>query len=160
MGCPVVRDSFSKSFKNGGLILDPHLSIFGVPKIRKKIDPGRIFRGLGGGPKNGAPSRAPKNEILPLFTTLELGSTPQKGTPFWLYFGDLFCQKNEKRGFQKSPQNQFQKTLKMGPKQGGVNSDFLVFFWGLNPARTHFAAGTLLDLYFSVFCGHCSCISV
>ena len=25
-----------KSFKNGGLILDPHLSIFGVPKNAKK----------------------------------------------------------------------------------------------------------------------------
>ena len=36
MGCPVVRDSLFKSFENGGLILDPHLSIFGVPKNAKK----------------------------------------------------------------------------------------------------------------------------
>ena len=54
-----------------------------------------------------------------LFTTLELGPTPQKGTPFWFYFGDLFSQKNEKRGFLKRPQNQFPKTIKMGPKLGG-----------------------------------------
>ena len=85
----------------------------------EKIDPGRIFRVLGGGPKNGPPSRAPKSEILLLFTTLELGPTSQKGTPFWSYFGDLFSQKNEKRGFQKRPKNQSPKTLKMGPKQGG-----------------------------------------
>ena len=124
----------------------------------KKIDPGRIFKGLGGGPKNGAPSRAPKSEILLLFTALQLGPTPQKGTPFWLYFGDLFSQKNEKRGFQKRPKNQSPKTLKMGPKQGGLI--FLDVFWALNPARTHFAAGTLLDLYFSLFWRHCSCISV
>ena len=30
----------------------------------QKNDPGLIFRGLGGGPKNGAPSRAPKSVIL------------------------------------------------------------------------------------------------
>ena len=83
-----------------------------------KNDPYLIFRGLGGGPKNGTPSRVPKSEILVLFITLELGPTSQKGTPFWLYFGDLFSQKNEKRGFQKRPKNQSQKTLKMGPKQG------------------------------------------
>ena len=53
-----------------------------------------------------------------LVTTLELGTTPQKGTPFCLYFGDLFSQKNEKRGFQKRPQNQSQKIFNMGPKQG------------------------------------------
>ena len=58
---------------------------------------------------------------MPLFTTLELGPTSQKGTPFWSHFGDLFSQKNEKRGFQKRPQNQSPKTLKMGPK--------LVFFY-------------------------------
>ena len=100
----------------------------------QKIDPGRIFRGLGGCPKNGAPSKAPRCEILPLFTTLELGPTPQKGTPFWLYFGDLFSQKNEKRGFQKRPKNQSQKTLKMGPKLGGGGS-FYVFgrFLGSEP---------------------------
>ena len=64
----------------------------------QKIDPGRIFKGLGGGPKNGAPSRAPKSEILQLFTTLELGPTSQKGTPFWSHFEDLFSQKkNEKK---------------------------------------------------------------
>ena len=96
------------------------------PQKSQKSDQGRIFRGLGGGPKNGPPSRAPKSEILLLFTTLELGPTPQKGTPFWYYFGDLFSQKNEKRGFQKRPKNQSPKTLKMGSKQ--------VFFfrsWGL-----------------------------
>ena len=62
---------------------------------------------------------APKCEILLLFTTLQLGPTSQKGTPFWFHFGDLFCQKNEKRGSQKSPKHQSQKTLKMGPKLGG-----------------------------------------
>ena len=36
VGCPVVRYFILKSFKNGGLILDPHLSIFGVPKNAKK----------------------------------------------------------------------------------------------------------------------------
>ena len=54
-----------------------------------------------------------------LFTTLELGPTSQKGTPFWVHFGDLFSKKNEKRGFQKRPENQSPKTLKMGPKPGG-----------------------------------------
>ena len=72
-----------------------------------------------GGPENGAPSRAPKSEMLPLFTTLELGPASQKGTPFCSHFGDLLGQKHEKRGFQKDPKNQLQKTLKMGPKQGG-----------------------------------------
>ena len=71
---------------------------FWGPQKSSKIDPGLIFRGLGGGPKNGAPSRAPKSEILQLFTTLELGPTPQKGTPFWIHFGDLFCQKKRKKG--------------------------------------------------------------
>ena len=89
---------------------------------------GLIFRGLGGGPKNGPPSRAPKSEILLLFTTLELSPTSQKWTPFWVHFGDLFSQKNEKRGFQKSPENQPPKTLKMGPKQGGVNQTLGFFF--------------------------------
>ena len=94
---------------------------------------GRFFRGLGGGPKNGPPSRAPKSEILLLFTTLELGPTPQKGTPFWFYFGDLFSQKNEKRGFLKRPKNQSQKTFKMGPKQGGVKLGLFGLFLGSEP---------------------------
>ena len=80
----------------------------GSQKSQKK-DPGLIFKGLGGGPKNGAPSRAPKSEILPLFTTLELGPTSQKGTPFWSFFGDQFCQKNGKRGSRK--------VLKINPKK-------------------------------------------
>merc|ERR1712078_582005 len=92
---------------------------FWGPKKSSKIDPGLIFRGLGGGPKNGAPSRAPKSEILLLVITLQLGPTPQKGTPFWSHFGDLFCQKNEKRGFRKRPKNQSQKTFKTGSKLGG-----------------------------------------
>ena len=91
---------------------------FGGPQKCSKIDPCRIFRGPERGPKNGTPSRAPKSEILLLFTTLELGPTSQKGTPFWSHFGDLFSQKNEKRGFQKSPKNHSQKTLKMGPQWG------------------------------------------
>ena len=137
---------------------------FWGPQKCSKIDPGLIFRGLGGGPKNGPPSRGPKSEILPLFTTLELGPTSQKGTPFWVHFGDLFSQKNEKRGFLKRPKNQSQKTFKMGPKQGGGN--FILFIYVVNMQhtrisyRTHFAAKTLLDLYFSPFWRHCSCISV
>ena len=139
----------------------PPFEHFWGPQKSSKIDPGLIFRGLGGGPKNGAPSRAPKSGILLLFTTLELGPTSQKGTPFWSHFGDLFCQKNGKRGFQKRPKNQSQKTFKMGPKLGGgAYFTLLVFFWALKPARTHFAAGTLLDLHFSLFWRHCSCISV
>ena len=98
-----------------------------------KIDPGLIFRGLGGGPKNGPPSRGPKSEILLLFTTLELGPTLQKGTPFWSHFGDLFCQKNEKRGFLKRPKNQSPKTLKMGPKLGGAILIFLGAFFTSEP---------------------------
>ena len=97
----------------------PPFKHFWGPQKCSKIDSGFIFRGLGGGPKNGPPSRGPKSEILLLFTTLELGPTSQKGTPFWLYFGDLFSQKNEKRGFQKRPKNQSPKTLKMGPKLEG-----------------------------------------
>ena len=102
-----------KSPKNRPQI-DPPFEHFWGPKKCSKIDPCLIFRGLGGGPKNGAPSRAPKSEILLLFITLELGPTSQKGTPFWSHFGDLFSQKNEKRGFQKSPKNHSQKTFKMG----------------------------------------------
>ena len=68
-----------------------------------------------------------------LFTTLELGSTSQKGGPFWYHFGDLFSQKKEKRGFQKRPQNQSPKTLKMGPKQGGVFSILLGSFLTSEP---------------------------
>ena len=41
--------------------------------------------------------------------------------------------------------------VKMGPKLGGVLFTVLGLFWALNPARTHFAAGTLLDLDFSPF---------
>ena len=85
-----------------------------------KIDPGLIFKGLGGGPKNGAPSRAPKSEILLLFITLELGPMPQKGTPFWSHFGDLFCEKNEKRGSRKVLKISTKKHSKWGPNWGGV----------------------------------------
>ena len=130
--------------------IDPPFEHVWGPHKSSKSGPRLIFRGLGRGHKNGPPSRVPKSEILLLFTTLELGPASQKGTPFWSHFGDLFCQKNEKRGFQKSPKNQSQKTLKMGPKLGGVLI-FLSFFWALNPARTHFAAGTLLDVHFSPF---------
>ena len=102
----------------------PPFEHFWGPQKCSKIDPNLFFRGLRGGPKNGPPSRGPKSEILPLFTTLELGPTSQKGTPFWCHFGDLFSKKNEKRGFQKSPKNHSQKTLEMGPKLS-----FLVGFW-------------------------------
>ena len=88
--------------------------------------------GLGGDPKNGAPSRVPKNEILLLFTTLQLGPTSQKGTPFWVYFGSMFSQKNEKRGFQKRLKNQSLKTLQMGAKQGGEYA-LLGYFWTSEP---------------------------
>ena len=86
--------------------------------LKNRSEP--FFKGLGGGPKNGAPSRFPKSEILLLFTTLELGPTSQKGTLFWSHFGDLLGQQNEKRGFQKDPKNQLQKSFKKGPKQGVV----------------------------------------
>ena len=46
------------------------------------------------------------------------------------------------------------------PRTGGGNFTLLGVFWALNPARTHFAAGTLLDVHFSLFWRHCSCISV
>ena len=100
--------------------MDPPFEHFWGPQKSSKIDPCLILKGLGRGPKNGPPSRVPKSEILVLFITLELGPRSQKGTPFWSHFGDLFCQKkkNEKRGFQKSPKNQSQKTLKMGPYWG------------------------------------------
>ena len=94
----------------------------------QKNDPGRIFRGLGGGPKNGAPSRAPKSEILLLFTTLELGPTSQKGTPFWSRFGDLFCQKNEKRGSRKVLKITPKKHSKWVPSRGGRFDLFDCFF--------------------------------
>ena len=113
--------------------IDPPFEHFWGPQKCSKIDPCLIFRGLGGGPKNGTPSRVPKSEILLLFTTLELGPTSQKGTPFWSHFGDLFSQKNEKRGFQKRPKNQSQKTFKMGPKQGGGNLRLLVLFLTSEP---------------------------
>ena len=121
--CPKFK-CLKKSPKNR-----PPFHIFWDPTNPQKIDPRRIFRGLGRGPKKGTPSRGPKSEILPLFTTLELGPASQKGTPFWVYFGELFSQKNEKRGFLKRPKNQSQKTFKMGPKQGGgLNHDFWSFF--------------------------------
>ena len=103
---------------------------FWGPQKCSKIDPGLIFRGLGGGPKNGPPSRGPKSEILLLFTTLELGPTSQKGTPFWVHFGDLFSQNIEKRGFLKRPQNQSPKTLKMGSKLGGGFFGYFCAFLG------------------------------
>ena len=124
MGCPHDRPSpffLSQIVQKWGSHFRPPFEHFWGPQKCSKIDPGLIFRGLGGGPKNGPPSRAPKSEILLLFTTLELGPTSQKWTPFWVHFGDLFSQKNEKRGFLKSPQNQSPKTFKMGPKQGGGN---------------------------------------
>ena len=111
----------------------PPFEHFWGPQKCSKIDPGLIFRGLGGGPKNGAPSRAPKSEILILFTTLQLGPTSQKWTPFWVHFGDLFSQKNEKRGFQKRPKNQSPKTFKMCPKQGGAYFTLLVLFLTSEP---------------------------
>ena len=89
------------------------------PQKLLKIDKSVFWRGLKKRPQKWTLSRIRKSEILPLFTTLELGPTSQKGTPFWSHFGDLFSQKNEKRGFQKRPKNQSPKTLKMGPKQGG-----------------------------------------
>ena len=131
------------------------------PQKLLKIDKSMFWRGLKKRPQKWTLSRIRKSEILPLFTTLEQGPTSQKGTPFWLYFGDLFSQKNGKRGILKSPQNQSQKIFKMGPKLGGgLFWSFWVLFSPLNPARTHFAAGTLLDLHVSLFWRHCSCISV
>ena len=118
-GLPSGVRFFSKIVQKWGSHFRPPFEYLWGPQKWQKIDPGRIFRGLGGGPKNGPPSRGPKSEILQLFTTLELGPTSQKGTPFWSHFGDLFCQKNEKRGFQKRTKNQSQKIFKMGPKQGG-----------------------------------------
>ena len=97
-GLPRPVDPFFKIVKKWGSHFRPPFEHFWGPQKSQKIDPGRIFRGLGGGPKNGAPSRAPKSEILQLFTTLELGPTLQKGIPFCLYFGDLFCQKKRKKG--------------------------------------------------------------
>ena len=88
------------------------------PKSRPKSTERAFRRGLEKGPQKGTLSRTRKSEILLLFTTLELGPRSQKGTPFWSHFGDLFSQKNEKRGFQKSPKNHSQKTLKMGPHWG------------------------------------------
>ena len=76
-----------------------------VPQNPQKIDPRLIFGGLGGGPKNGTPSKTPKSEFLLLFTTLQQGPGSQKGTPFRYHFGDPFSQKNEKRGFQKRAKN-------------------------------------------------------
>ena len=76
-----------------------------VPQKSSKIDPRLIFGGLGGGPKNGTPSKTPKSEFLLLFTTLQQGPGSQKGTPFRYHFGDPFSQKNEKRGFQKRAKN-------------------------------------------------------
>ena len=108
MGCPYEPSllfSIFKSSKNGGLILDPHLSIFGVPKNAQKAVRAEISGGLGRGPKKGTPSRVPKSGILQLFITFELGPRSHKGTPFRYHFGDLFSKKNEKRGFQKSAKN-------------------------------------------------------
>ena len=76
-----------------------------VPQKSSKIDPRLIFWGLGGGPKNGTPSKTPKSEFLLLFTTLQQGPGSQKGTPFRYHFGDPFSQKNGKRGFQKRAKN-------------------------------------------------------
>ena len=77
--------------------------------------------------------RLQKSEILLLFTTLELGPTFQKWTPFWVHFGALFSQKHEKRGFQKSPKKQSPKTLKMGPKLGGGYLTLLASFLTSEP---------------------------
>ena len=49
------------------------------------------------------------------------------------------------------PEMSSKKTLKTGPKLGGGYLTFLSAFWALKPARTRFAAGTLLDLDFSLF---------
>ena len=103
---------------------------------------GVIFRGLGEGPKNGPPSRKPKSGILLLFTTLELCPTSQKGTPFWVFLGDLFSEKYEKRGFLKSPQNQSPKTLKMGPKMGG---GLILYFWAFFDLSTLLGLTLLLE---------------
>ena len=81
----------------------PFHLFFGPPKS-SKIDPGRIFRGLRRGPKNGPPSRGAKSEILPLFTTLREGPGSRKGTPFRDDFGDPFSQKNEKGGVPEKGQ--------------------------------------------------------
>ena len=92
-------------------------------------------------------------EILPLFTTLELGPTSQKWTPFWVHFGDLFSQKNEKRGFQKRLKNQSPKTLKIGPKLGGVFYPFGSFFhlWTLlGPTLLLERSWSSIFLYFGV----------
>ena len=76
-----------------------------------------MFLGIWRGAKNGAPSRAPKSEILLLFTTLELGPASQKGTPFWYHFGDLFCSKNKKGG---------SKNMSIWGSSGRASARFLV----------------------------------
>ena len=109
----------------------------------QKNDPGLIFKGLGGGPKNGTPSRAPKSEILQLFTTLELGPTSQKGTPFWSHFGDLFCQKKTEKGVPEKSSKSVPKNVQNGSQTGG-GSDFYIF---CSTCNTHlFPKGPTLPL--------------
>ena len=111
----------------------PPFEHFWGPQKCSKIDPGLIFRGLGGGPKNGPPSRAPKSEILLLFTTLELGPTSQKGTPFWSHFGDLFCEKTKKGGSRKGLKISPQKQSKWVPNRGGGFFDLFGSFFTSEP---------------------------
>ena len=54
-------------------------------------------------------------------------SNVSKRHPVLVLFGNLFSQKNEKRGFQKSPKNQSQKQSKWVPNRGGGFDNFCVF---------------------------------
>ena len=95
----------------------------GTPKITKKRS-GPNFQGSWRGAKNGAPSRVSKSEILLLFITLEPGRASQKETQFGDHFGDRFCKKHEKRGFQKITKNQFKKTFQSGPQNETIWGSF------------------------------------
>ena len=93
--CPKFRGP-KKNPKNR-----PPFHIFWDPTNPQKIDPRRIFRGLGRGPKKGPPSRGAKSEILQLFTRFELGPRCEKGTPFRDHFGEAFSPKKRKKGVPK-----------------------------------------------------------
>ena len=88
----------SQSSKNGGLILDPHLSIFGVPKNAKKSIRAEFLRVSEGVLKMKPRPRLQKVRFCNYLLHLSWVQRFKKGPRFGAILGTYFVKKKRKKG--------------------------------------------------------------